>query len=393
MSLIGAFSNGVSALSAYSEALGAVSQNIANIRTPGYRQADTQFATLLGGVDARGAEPGGVRSMTRRYVDIQGPIEATSGQFDLAIDGIGFFVFGASATGSSTDVRFSRAGNLIPVLSSDSTSISYLGNDSGLFLLGWDISAGQTPSGGIGTLRPIPATNDSPFPGQATANATLDAILPATGSTATTQVFYVDAAGARQSVTLDWTKTSANTWDLQAADPSGAPIGGVSTMTFNGTGALSSSPTISIGGLFTLDVENVVQRGSVFFLADFQQDGIESGEFVSYKISEDGTVNGFYSSGAVRPLYQIPVAVFASANQLGEESASLYYQTETSGEPTLIVPDGAATKITPSALELANFDLSDGFTRMIVVQRAYDTAAQVVRTVDEMSQVVRDMKR
>ena len=30
---------------------------------------------------------------------------------------------------------------------------------------------------------------------------------------------------------------------------------------------------------------------------------------------------------------------------------------------------------------------------MIITQRAYDTAAQVVRTVDEMTQVVRDLKR
>jgi flagellar hook protein FlgE len=42
---------------------------------------------------------------------------------------------------------------------------------------------------------------------------------------------------------------------------------------------------------------------------------------------------------------------------------------------------------------MANFDLSDGFTQMIITQRAYNTAAQVVRTVDEMSQVVTSLKR
>ena len=41
----------------------------------------------------------------------------------------------------------------------------------------------------------------------------------------------------------------------------------------------------------------------------------------------------------------------------------------------------------------SNVDLADAFTRMIVTQRAYNSAAQIVRTVDEMTVTLRDLKR
>jgi flagellar hook protein FlgE len=40
--------------------------------------------------------------------------------------------------------------------------------------------------------------------------------------------------------------------------------------------------------------------------------------------------------------------------------------------------------VAPSALEAANVDLADEFTKMIVTQRAYSANARVVTTTDEM---------
>ena len=61
-SLTGAFNLGVGALVASSSAFATISQNMANSRTPGYRRVETEFATLLGGIDVRGNQPGGVRA-------------------------------------------------------------------------------------------------------------------------------------------------------------------------------------------------------------------------------------------------------------------------------------------------------------------------------------------
>lgn len=395
MGLIGAFNNGVSGLVASAQALGVVSQNMANIRTPGYRRVETEFATLLGGIEAKGREPGGVQAWTRQVLDSQGQIEATGGQFDLAIVGSGFFVFGEKAAAGNRDALYSRGGDLAPIFPAGSTDgVAYLGNASGYFLLGWPASNGTFPTtGAVSSLVPIPANSDDSFPGQATATGTLTAILPASGTSAGTQVFYIDAAGDRQTVNLSWTKTGPNAWDMQASDLGGAPLGGPAALTFDGYGALTSAPTVSIGGLFNLDLANLTQRGSAFIRGQYDQDGIARGEFIRYQISDDGTVNGYYSSGAIRPLYRIPVATFVNPNAMIESAGGMYRVSAESGDPTLKAAGGDDVRITAGALELANFDLSEGFTRLIVTQRAYDTAAQVVRTVDEMSQTARDMKR
>ena len=83
MSLLGAYNDGISGLLAFSEAMGSVSTNIANTRTVGYKQADTEFATLLAGdqINAvNGEDTGGVQAWTRNLVELQGPIEASTGR-------------------------------------------------------------------------------------------------------------------------------------------------------------------------------------------------------------------------------------------------------------------------------------------------------------------------
>lgn len=393
MTLWGAFSNGVAGLYAASAAFGAVGENIANTRTPGYRRVETEFMTLVGGTTADGRELGGVRSLTRTSMSVQGPFEITNRTFDIAIDGPGLFVFGPfSGGGNAIDLRYSRAGNLISIRAPNNQTVGYLGTETGLYLLGWRLVNGQVVNNSLAALEPIPGTTDDKFPGQATVNAELIATLPATGTSAATQIFYYDQNGDQHSLWLHWTKTGPNAWSLQATDANGAPVGTPILMTFDGEGRISSAPTISIAGLFNLDVSKVNQVGSVFAMGDYTQDGIARGEFITYEILSDGTVNARYTNGAVRPLYRIPVVTFMNPNALVAESGNMYRATVAAGEPRLHRPTEDGIQIVPGAIEMANFDLADSFTRLIVTQRAYDTASHVVRTVDEMAQVARDMK-
>ena len=93
MSTMPSFEIGVAAMMAHSVAMDAISQNIANVRTPGYRRADTTFSTLLSGIGTGPYKPGGVQAETRRLVDIEGAIEQTDRPLDLALNGKGFFVY------------------------------------------------------------------------------------------------------------------------------------------------------------------------------------------------------------------------------------------------------------------------------------------------------------
>jgi flagellar hook protein FlgE len=393
MSLIGAFSIGVGGLAAAAESFGTISQNMANSRTPGYRKVETEFATLLGGIDVRGTQPGGVRPMSRTIMDVQGSLQVTNRAFDVAISGPGMFVFGGFDGGSSgDDFRYSRDGNLISIRGAEDSSVGYLGNETGLYLMGWRLQNGEVTNDSLSNLEPIPATTDDAFPGLATSNGELIATLPVTQTSAATQIFYFDGAGDRHSLMLNWTKNGPNDWTLQPTDMDGVPVGGPISMTFDGRGNRTSASTINIAG-FALDVTNVNQVGSFFSLGGYIQDGIERGEFVAYEITTDGRVNARYTNGAVRALYKVPVATFMNPSALTAESGTMFRASDRSGAPTLNQAGDQDIQIIAGAVEGANFDIAEGFTRMIVTQRAYDTAAQVVRTVDEMTQVVRDLKR
>ena len=385
---------GVSGMVAAAEAFAAISQNMANARTPGYRRVDTEFATLLGGIVPDREQPGGVRPITRKMVDVQGSLEITNKTFDIAIDGKGFFIFAPFDNNNVNNLRYSRAGSLIAIRQPDGTDpVGYLGNETGLYLMGWPMVDGQVVGGTINDLVPIPATTDDTFPGQPTTTARLTATLPVDGPQPATQIYYYDQAGVQQTLWLRWTKLSVNNWEMRVEDSNGLPLGTPIPMTFEGEGNLTSAPVVNIAGLFDLNVSGISQRGDQFSRGDYFQDGLSQGEFVKYEIRPDGTVNAMYTTGSIQPLYKIPVATFLAGEKLEEEAGSMYRVTAKSGAPLLHEAGGDTMTIVPGAVEMANFDLSEGFTRLIVTQRAYDHSAQVVRTIDEMSQTVRDMKR
>lgn len=93
-------------------------------------------------------------------------------------------------------------------------------------------------------------------------------------------------------------------------------------------------------------------------------------------------------------IFQIPVATFANPAALQPRSGNVFAVTRDSGDPNLqIAGNGGAGQISPSALESANVDLADEFTKMIVTQRAYSANAKVITTADDMLDELMRIKR
>lgn len=387
------FDNGVAAMMAHSVAMDAISQNIANLRTPGYRRADTTFSTVLAGVDVGPYKAGGVKPEVRKLIDVQGPIESSTRPLDLAINGRGFFIYSSEPTGSG-DIYYSRQASLFGAnVDNESAVGSYLSAFEGLHLMAWEILPDGSLSGNtLASMVAIPATLNDPFPGRATTRASLSAVIPAAGATeAATDITYYDAAGNEQSMTLRWTNTGINAWDLDFLAADGSLIDGPEAVTFDGEGTIASPALLSPAGLFDIDLSNVTQRGSFFYRGLYTQDGLAAGEFIDYEISERGTVSGRFSSGAVSPLYQLGLANFFNPNGLLDQGNNLWVEGEKSGAAEY-VSAAEMSSIVSGARELSNVDLGDAFTQLIVTQRAYSSAAQLVRTADEMSETVRDLK-
>lgn len=154
MSLFGSLFTGVSALSAQSQALSIISDNIANISTVGYKGNNASFQSLVT-TTTRGVayNPGGVRVTPLQTVTQQGLIQGTSSSTDISISGNGFFLVKDTVDPTSQrDPLYTRAGNF----SEDNQG--YLRNAAGFYLYGWVLDEnGDIPAANadINSTQPV----------------------------------------------------------------------------------------------------------------------------------------------------------------------------------------------------------------------------------------------
>jgi flagellar hook protein FlgE len=155
MSINSALLAGVSGLTANSAALAAISQNIANVNTVGYKRTAAEFSTVVNSQSAgTGYSAGGVLANTRNYISQPGQLQRTSSSTDLGIAGQGFFVTTEKAENlDAGDARlFTRAGAFRV------DSFGYLKNTAGLYLQGWPVDADgniETDPSDLNRLRSI----------------------------------------------------------------------------------------------------------------------------------------------------------------------------------------------------------------------------------------------
>ena len=138
MSINSALLAGVSGLTANSAALAAISQNIANVNTVGYKRTAGEFQTVINSQSqGAGYSAGGVLSTARHYTSQAGQLQRTTSATDLGIAGQGFFVVTEKPENLQvTDSRlFTRAGAFTV------DNLGYLKNTAGLYLQGWPVDA------------------------------------------------------------------------------------------------------------------------------------------------------------------------------------------------------------------------------------------------------------
>ena len=135
MSLYGALFSGVSGLSAQSSAMGAISDNISNVNTIGYKSTDVNFQTLVTKqVSLTNYSPGGVQSKPRSGVDVQGLLQASNSSTDVGLSGQGMFIVNEAAEPVDGDMfAYTRAGSF------KVDEEGYLQNVGGWYMQGWPL--------------------------------------------------------------------------------------------------------------------------------------------------------------------------------------------------------------------------------------------------------------
>lgn len=181
MSLFGSLITGVSALSAQSQAIGMVANNIANVSTVGYKRREASFQSLVTS-ESRNARytPGSVLARAIQKIDGQGALQQTNSTTDVAISGNGFFVVQRSPEGIQESL-FTRAGSF----SEDANG--YLRNTAGFYLMGWRIDENGNLPAGRDDISSLEAVNVSLLGGltKATSTAELNINLDAAEPTTT----------------------------------------------------------------------------------------------------------------------------------------------------------------------------------------------------------------
>ena len=460
--------SGVSGLQNHQTRMDVIGNNISNVNTTGFKRGRVNFQDIfyqqLQGAARPTEELGGVNpkevglGMSIASIDtihIQGALQTTGVQTDLAIMGNGFFILDDRGT-----ELFTRAG----AFSVDKDGV-FVNPANGMKVQGWmareiegftvlDVSSPveqiDIPVGGKDPARDTTLVNfacnlDKRIP-ELPENPTGEQILRSTWST-TIDIF--DSFGEKHILQVEFTRVpgTANSWNAavvvnpQAEVPTNTSIGfGAEppaagapanfTVNFSNNGTLlsaidgdgnvsgaagqvqmnvaydvpNSDPNddgtpyrqdfvLNLGqvGGFTQSITQYAEASSSKMV---EQDGRTMGYLDNFKIDSSGVITGIYSNGSTRVLAQVAMASFVNQGGLEKTGDNTFRVSNNSGIAN-IGPSGIAGKgkIVAGALEMSNVDMADQFVDMIVTQRGFQANSRTIQTADQLLQELLSLKR
>jgi flagellar hook protein FlgE len=256
-------STGVSGLTTYSALISVIGNNIANVNTPGFKEARGSFTDILHQSLGGNSDLQVGRGVQMNSVDTlfsQGSFKTTSIPTDLAIDGDGFFLVKEP---NANTLFYTRTGDFVRDRDGN------LVNPRGLILQGFAVDEDGNATPVLTDMN----ISDQTFPPKATASTTvslnLDARTPAmvdgsgavvpfdptntedTSNFSTALTIY-DSLGNPHTVSIYTQKTADNTWNWFVTSPTSELEGLTGTepvtlaqgqMTFTPTGALDTLTT------------------------------------------------------------------------------------------------------------------------------------------------------
>ena len=371
MSIFGAMQSGISGLAAQSTAMGAISDNISNVNTIGYKNNSVAFSTLVTKqTSSSHYSPGGVQPVSKQGISAQGLLAANSSSTALAISGNGFFVVNSAANPGEGDIwAYTRAGDF------DIDNNGYLKNTSGFYLQGWSLlpwdgnanatvvninginymkayydSQGNTVyvNDNIVDSRNLQPINLSTIGGSASPTQQInfganlpsgDPIFSASNPTAggrhSVNALIYDSLGNASNMNLTFTKESSNTWGMGASLPSGA-----ASVSLTGTRENSKDATADVYyAAGQLEFSSIPDNGSVITITDNQTGQTFNFEFVSTPrgAAQHGNIKVDISTGVVSTsdltdkFVEVIQANMPGANRFSANSNAVFIEQSVGG--------------------------------------------------------------
>lgn len=405
------FDIALTGINAASTELEAISNNIANNATSGFKKSRAEFADVYALSTFGASNPSvgqGVRVSGIRQEFAQGDMQFTDRNLDLAVEGLGMFALDDGGT-----AIYTRSGNF------GTDREGYIVDSRGSKLTGYSTNADGEIQPIIEALQ-VDYSDLEPNPTSTIELAmNLDikaAVLPAfdvtdpgTFNFSTSTTVY-DSLGSSQTASVYFRKDAPNTWstftyvdDIEVSQPGGDEI------TFGADGSLESVNGVA-GGQFTtttftplsagepmsltFDVNDITQFDNAFGVNQVVQDGFAAGRLEDFDIDSSGIIFGRFSNGQAKMMGQITLTNFPNVGGLRQIGATSWTETFASGEPATGEPGSASLgKLQSGALEGSNVDITKELVAMIGAQRSFQANAQVISTGDTLTQTVINIRR
>lgn len=266
------------------------------------------------------------------------------------------------------------------------------------------------PATGAGTLSIVPDPVDLDY------TFAPEASLTANGPANPNQTDFPDFADTATPNVHNWWEMRVLIRDPAQANDPAAPLVEIrkGLINFDSFGALNALPDTNGDTLidiatvpvdfdssavgeesgFTIEMGGFTQFAGNYNVLTVEQNGIPQGTRRGAEITREGYVRALFDNGLTRNIYQLPLVTFVNPNGLSDISGTAFAETEESGSGTLEVADSnGAGVFNPASVENSNVDLGDEFARLIVSQRAYGASAQIIRTVDEMTNRLANLRQ
>jgi flagellar hook protein FlgE len=382
---------GTSGLVGFSKQLQTISNNVANLNTPGFKGSNSQFTAFFsqGGnsaVKGQGSSQmgSGLGTLPSVVNFNQGQVNQTGNDLDAAINGNGFFVLRST----SGQTLYTRDGQ-------------FSFNDKGILV--------NANGDHVQALNAQGVLQDITLNGVRTNPASASTAITMAGSLSTVDtdkliggVTVTDSAGGTHTLSINFHNNTAVTpgsWLVTVKDGATTVGSGevrfatgilnpaFSTVSFTYTPAGAAAMPLTL----TMDAASTSPTSGSSTLAVSSIDGFGTGDMTKATFDADGHLVITYSNAQTTKTQTLALATFSSINDLHAVNGNNFTSTNQQGV-TLGVARSGITTVSADSLEASNVDLSKEFSQIIVTQRGYQAASELISTANQMLDTLMHMK-
>ena len=407
-----AFYTGIAGVKSNSTAIDAVSDNLANNSTIGYRGYDVEFSSLLEKEVSSASELTSVDSSVGIGTQVQAtPMNQTNGELllslrntDLAIDGDGWFGIQGDKT------MYTRAGNFNFDVENDLVTadgfyvLGTLGNNIKDNVLTKEIN--DIPLDDIDKQQKLNFPKTLYYPPKPTKNSKFFGNLGIVDETRTMSTSAIDGLNNKNEIELTFKKSLQQNplgtrWDVTAVAKSldGNTIYDTQkgVVEFDSRGALDTSTLTSIKNNDTeinidlgKDFSGIISTDTLQVSGSSSSDGTLGGDLLGYEVNMNAEVIATFTNGMQSSVGKIALYHFNNDQGLERISGTKFKESPNSGKAIFFKDkDGnniLGANVVNYKLESSNYNIATGLTELIILQRAYDANSKSISTADQMMQ-------